>query len=379
LVSALELLDGGLPSLHIGVVSTDLGAGNYNIWGCMGSDDGMLQSQPRGACSGPNGTFIQDILNPDGTRTRNYDGELAETFSCIAMLGIDGCGFEQQLESMRLALDGRNAGFVRPDASLGVVFLTDEDDCSASDTRMYDPSQSTLDSPLGPLSSFRCFEFGVECASDPDPREAGPRQDCQPRSDSPYMHGAQEYIDFLRGLKPSPEQVMVAGIIGNPAPVVVGTDPNGNPMLLPSCTSGSGEAAPGVGLCAFFDGFPNHHLYSSICDEDFSGILASLGTMFTRWLSTTCLVGAIKDTDPAAPGLQYDCRVTQVAQGVPDTEIPVCDNPAAPQSSSNLPCYVIGLDSQQCGATDSRLAVTLYRGDAPIPTGARADVSCMIE
>jgi hypothetical protein len=380
-LSALENLEGGLPSLHVGVVSTDLGAEPYNLPNCEGNgDNGVLQSTPQGQCTGPNGAFIQDTLNPDGTRTRNYDGTLSDTFACIARLGTSGCGFEQQLESMRRALDGRNAGFLRPDANLGVVFVTDEDDCSVFDTAMYDPSQTTLDSPLGPLSSFRCFEFGVECANDPDPREAGPRQDCQPRSSSPYMHGAQEYIDFLRGLKPSPEQVMVAGIIGDPVPVAVGNDPQtGNPMLLPSCTSGAGQAAPGVRLRAFLDGFPNRYAFGSICNENLSDILTSLGSMFTRWLHSACLVGAIKDTDPGAPGLQYECKVTQVAPGAAEAEIPVCDNPAAPSSSSSLPCYLIGLDSQQCGATDSRLAVTLYRGTAPIPAGARADVSCVIE
>jgi hypothetical protein len=148
-LSVFESLEGGVPSLHVGVVSTDLGAEPYNVPNCAGNgDNGVLQSAPQGDCAGPEGAFIQDIINPDGTRTRNYTGTLSETFACISQLGVNGCGFEQQLESMRRALDGRNEGFLRPDASLGVIFLTDEDDCSAFDTAMYDP----LDPALGPLS-----------------------------------------------------------------------------------------------------------------------------------------------------------------------------------------------------------------------------------
>src|SRR5688572_472844 len=186
-VNVLENIEGGLPNIHLGVISSDLGAGPFNISDCDGNgDNGALQNAPRdGACSPPAGAFISDIANPDGSRTNNYTGTLAETFSCIAKLGIDGCGFEHHLESMKRALNGsqqKNNGFLREDAFLAVIFVADEDDCSAADTQVFDTSQTGVDDPLGPLSSFRCFEFGVECDV-PNPRQVGPRQECHPRAE----------------------------------------------------------------------------------------------------------------------------------------------------------------------------------------------------
>ena len=43
-----------------------------------------------------------------------------------------------------------------------MIFIQDEDDCSTRDPQMFDTSQTSPSDPLGPLSSFRCFEFGVD-------------------------------------------------------------------------------------------------------------------------------------------------------------------------------------------------------------------------
>jgi hypothetical protein len=62
---------------------------------------------------------------------------------------------------VRAALDGNpaNAGFLRPGATLGVIFLTDEDDCSVRSPTLFSPANAVL----GPLESFRCTRFGVTC------------------------------------------------------------------------------------------------------------------------------------------------------------------------------------------------------------------------
>jgi hypothetical protein len=40
-------------------------------------------------------TFYEDV---DGCpRCRNYEGTLEDTFSCMAEMGVEGCGYEQQL------------------------------------------------------------------------------------------------------------------------------------------------------------------------------------------------------------------------------------------------------------------------------------------
>ena len=63
------------------------------------------------------------------------DGMVGDTFSCVAEVGTDGPGIEMPLQATEDALsarmtDGTNQGFLRDDALLALVVLTDEDDCS---------------------------------------------------------------------------------------------------------------------------------------------------------------------------------------------------------------------------------------------------------
>src|SRR5262249_20000982 len=106
-MAVLNNIEGGLPNVHIGVVSSNVGVGGYNITGCTGQgDNGALQNTPRvGGCTPPTKRFIEDVL-PDGatTRVKDYSGTLEDTFTCIAKLGTEGCGFEQHLESMKRGL-----------------------------------------------------------------------------------------------------------------------------------------------------------------------------------------------------------------------------------------------------------------------------------
>src|SRR4029077_6401719 len=56
-----------------------------------------------------------------------------------------------------------NHDFLRPDALLVVVFVTDEDDCSADpNTDLFDPSKV---SQYGALLSYRCTNYSIACAS----------------------------------------------------------------------------------------------------------------------------------------------------------------------------------------------------------------------
>ena len=77
IADALEGIEGGLPNVHIGVVSTDMGAGGHT---CGAGDGGALQSAPRVAgCDAPAGAFISNIEGAS-----NYTGSLSDAFSCIA-------------------------------------------------------------------------------------------------------------------------------------------------------------------------------------------------------------------------------------------------------------------------------------------------------
>tara|TARA_R110002073_G_scaffold177151_3_gene334989 strand:- start:25187 stop:26317 length:1131 start_codon:yes stop_codon:yes gene_type:complete len=284
-VNVLQNVDGGLPDVHIGVVTTNVGAGSFGIAGCEGNgDNGLLINNPSGACNAPSDRYIIDVASADGTtRERNYEGSLSEVFSCIAEVGVDGCGFEQPLEAMRRALDGSNVqnnGFLRAEALLAVVIISDEDDCSATDTRIYntDQAQDRIDSELGFLSSFRCFEFGVSCNPD-TPRVAGARSDCDARADSQFMDDVAEYADFLKGLKTNPGNVVVAGIIGDTSPVSVSLSEDGRPTLDPSCSSFGGQAVPAIRLNAFLEHFPARNTVTTICNDDLSDGLTGIANL----------------------------------------------------------------------------------------------------
>jgi hypothetical protein len=369
--NVLQNIEGGLPNVHIGVISTDVGAGPYNISGCSGNgDDGEFQNEPQSNCDSASGWFIRDVDDGSGGRETNYPGSLDEAFSCMAQLGIDGCGFEQPLESMRRALGPdteNNFGFLRDEALLAIVIVSDEDDCSVLDDAMFDTSQTTINDPLGPLSSFRCFEFGVVCDPD-DPRTVGPRQNCTSREDSQYMSSVQEYVDFLKGLKTNPLDIMVAGIIGNPSPVTIATNEFGDPDLDPSCVSASGDADPGVRLGAFLDGFPQRNTLTTICNEDLSDALVVVGQMVAGVVGSPC-INVDLDIDGNTPGVQYDCYVYEVTLGGDEAEIPACGN-------GDDPCYVIQEDAAACPQSPGSLTLDVQRSSPP-PAGSVYDLRCL--
>ena len=139
----------------------------------FGGDNGQFQFMPRGTCTQSplhttptQQTFLSASMNQTVT---NYDGDISDAFSCIAALGDKGCGFEGQLKSVRWSLDPvnpprGNEGFLREDATLAVVLITNEDDCSVpDDSDLADPTQTRMADPLGPFQSFRCNEFGHLC------------------------------------------------------------------------------------------------------------------------------------------------------------------------------------------------------------------------
>jgi MYXO-CTERM domain-containing protein len=281
----LAQLPGGLPDLHIGVVSSNMGAGPVQINNCQGDgDDGILQVGPYfgdpdvpDCATRPEGRFISDIALPDGTRDRNYDGSMADTFACIARLGTNGCGFEQHLGAMRAALSDftpENAGFLRDDAVLAVVVVANEDDCSASDTALYDPGAQEF----GPISSFRCTRFGITCTEPIDGDTLGPLSNCAPDFQSDYLTNPQEFVDFLTTLKGDPQRVVFGAITGPSEPVAIGLDPNNpdNQRLLGSCmTSVDDEAAPAIRLNWLAAQFA-HGSQSTVCSSDQTGALGQI-------------------------------------------------------------------------------------------------------
>ncbi|MEZ4400772.1 MAG: hypothetical protein R3B06_12175 [Kofleriaceae bacterium] len=88
-------------------------------------------SQPQ---TGLDGRFKQScgMTRPWLERT---DPNMASTFACAANVGTSGPGIEMPLRASQLAATlATNPGFLRNDALLGIIILTDEDDCSRTAT-----------------------------------------------------------------------------------------------------------------------------------------------------------------------------------------------------------------------------------------------------
>jgi hypothetical protein len=397
-MAVLNGIEGGLPNVHIGVVSSNVGVGGYNIPGCIGQgDNGALQAdgnvlvagQPKCTAVPTGKKYIEDVL-PDGatTRIKNYSGTLEDTFTCIATLGTDGCGFEQHLESMKRALDGTQPGngdFLRKDAFLAVIIIADEDDCSAVNSAVFDPNDTALTGSLGPLESFRCTEFGITCNEGNLTRAAASYTGCKPRTDS-YLRSPQDYANFLKGLKDDPNLIIVSGIVGNAEPVRVRLDGT-KPKLVESCSStANGTADPAVRIKYFLDQF-NGSTNTSICSNDLSAALQKIAENLARVIGNPCLGGDIKkdDINPTAPGVQIECSVADVRYPGTDQEssktIRRCDmqDATTPVAAQAHPCWYVKEDASCVPPTSpSGLQLLVERDSgADPPTGTYVQASCV--
>ncbi|MBW2735299.1 MAG: VWA domain-containing protein [Deltaproteobacteria bacterium] len=367
LIEALksEKLDGKIPNVHIGVVTTDLGAGNYGsaIPSCetAGGDRGVLQSKAQlPGCAAPTDAWIsysEGVHNISGCTKADPIECVKDSFKCIAALGIEGCGFEMQLESARLALDktnNANPGFLRDEAFLAVVFITDEDDCSAANPQLFDPTQQGLSDPLGPLTSFRCFEFGIQCDIN-DRNTPGPRANCVPAYD--YLHDVNKYIAFFEDIKGSKDRVIMAAIAGPKEPVQVGRD-GPNPTLMPSCRTATGFAVPALRIGKVIESFEGE--IHTICTDDFGPALKALGEKIVASLGGQCITSPL-----LVPNGGVACKA-----GVGSCKMPSCPEGTTCEAARGVCVDASGKDtSSLCGDScldkaDCQLSLITGRGTA---------------
>ncbi|MCH1572231.1 MAG: hypothetical protein L7S64_12870 [Longimicrobiales bacterium] len=122
--------------------------------------------------------------------TSNIVGDSwANALRCALPQGIDGCGFEEPLEAMHAAVLGSadpqhsNFGFLRDEALLAVVILTDEVDCSTNPDvgeLVFSAYPSTVPSIFAngdKTTSADCWNAGTVCVGDGAPYET-----CEPQS-----------------------------------------------------------------------------------------------------------------------------------------------------------------------------------------------------
>jgi hypothetical protein len=244
----------------------------------------------------------------DGT-TNVGNIEFADAVRCGLPQGINGCGFEQQLESMYKALARADApqeaefGFVDPGGLVAVILVTDEVDCSTdneADTIFLPDGDRTFWSmPEGQASptSAVCWNAGVECSGGP-----GTYDECHSVSLDALGNAVPDDEGVMRPLPRYTERLadsgaIAYGIVGVPsggAAIVYRDAPGGTPNdpnfqvnfgIGPGCTSTVAEAVPPVRLRELVEGSPASAgaLYS-VCDLDWSSTLAAIATDILAWL-----------------------------------------------------------------------------------------------
>lgn len=181
----------------------------------------------------PLGTGEQGTLLKTPSMTRSWleraDPEIATTFTALAQVGIGGSGQEQPLKAAQSALidrvtDGANAGFLREDALLAIVILTDEDDQSSN-------NQGGLPFPI-------------------------------PGNNVPVA----DFVDSFDTVKKGRTQWATAVIAG---------------AMAPQCVSVFGNAAYAARLQEFITETGKNAVFSSICNGDLSGSLNDALKTFT--------------------------------------------------------------------------------------------------
>jgi hypothetical protein len=361
------LIPGGLPNVHIGIASTDMGTkGSASAIPAtqIGSGPGQCkdsgkagQLQTNGATQLTSGNFL--IASRDGTQ--NYTGPLVDALTSMSSLGQAGCGFEQPLAGMKAALDHnpQNAGFLRDGANLGVIVLSDEDDCSVKDPAFFSIDTSVL----GPLESFRCFKQGVQCNPD-DPTSVGDKASCAPRQASAYLDDVAPFGDFLLGLKSGDARKVAFGaVIGDPTKVAVELrqPPGGGamtPELAHSCQYNVGTqmavADPAVRTATLAKSLA-HGDVESVCSADLTPALGAIGKTIKRLVGDPCIAQALPD------GVDSDCILDDVRDATPDVHTIL-----RPCGEASPDCFELVEDAAAC-PDGQHLRLDVHRTTQPAP------------
>jgi hypothetical protein len=394
-VAAIDNFPAGRPNLHMGVISStaDQGTDAAALTGACPSPntvaDGRLQNGYGSGC--PSGLFIEDIAGSGSDRITNYNGSLNQALACIAPVGDTGCGFEAQMLATQRALDGthsENAGFLRADADLMIVMLTDEDDCSVVDSSLFTMPNASV----GGLNDYRCQPmFAYDCDQ---PITAGSGSatytNCGVRHGGPLLD--PDVVAQLLATIKDPSQTAVALIAGDPQTTIMtgaltfpGQSVTQDPALLPSCTATFADG-PAIGRPAIrLDDFASHYgprgSFHSVCQPDYGQALTDIAGSMATMLTSTCLASNIDptDTDAAMPGVQLACTAADHldypnGQQVAIPQCPMSDV-TLPDPNGPRPCFWAQTDESCTSQGGSTLSYHVERA-TPAPAGTVVRIEC---
>lgn len=250
----------------------------------------------------PNAWLEGESLNIDNLR-------------CALPQGINGCGFESQLEVLWKSLlrtedpQQPEFGFVRDGAHLMVIIVSDEADCSFNpvhEDTVFGPDGNKVfwslpDTQFAPTSAV-CWNAGVECSGDPSAYTSCIPQDkdvngvpAATPSDAALLP-LDKYTDALAALRAQKQatggEVFVFGILGVPTDYPqtgilqysgVDNAPDADSSVTlngidPGCSSESGTGVPPVRMRQLIEEaeVTQQGAIHSICATDFEPSLAAM-------------------------------------------------------------------------------------------------------
>jgi hypothetical protein len=348
----------GRPDLHLGAVSPDLGVTTASgvqgprvgtgPGGCHDDGDGGALHQYR--------TTIPDRFLIDNADATNHPGSLRDdTEAILDFGGGSGCGFQQHLSAARAAFSNPiNVGFRRPDAALGIVVLSDQDDCSVLDPQVFGPTSAMY----GPLSHFRCTQFGLVC-DQPDMTSVGPRTNCRPNASSTAIEDPADFVDVFRAQASDPRRVAFGAIVGNTDISIelraLSPETAAIPALVHSCEwpegSNVNQADPAVRLSWLANQFGDRGSLGTICNADLTEAATTIGIGLRRAMGDPC----VEDDVP----LDH-CSAVDEIEGV-DVAVPPC-------GASSASCWELVSDPMTCPNAAHQKLVVHRIGSAPAGT-----------
>ena len=335
-----ELQNLGELDLQLAVISSDVGAGGINNDNCRETGHSGIFRTGSNCGLAAGATFL--TVGRDGSK--NFTGELTDVFGCVATLGTGGCGYEHQLQSLRTALyRPEQMNFLRPDAHLAIVLITDEDDCSGEpDATLY------ADQRPGEAPNLRCATAGHVCGGMEVPAAAftAPLASCKPfehsgdpASRKQRLINVSEVVGQIKRLKEgSNRQVIVSAIMGwddRPGANYRIESTSAGFDLAPICSAPNDGpwSMPAVRLKSFVDAFGTRGSWHSMCEPDLAPAIRNIGKHIVTVIGDgVCLPLLTRDTDSGRPGLQPECNVLASPPGTTPRKqaIPSCAVAPAP-------------------------------------------------
>ncbi len=359
-----------------------------------------------------------------------------EAFQCFGPQGVSGCGFEAHLESMYKALELSNQqisvtnyDFVRAEANLAVVFVSDETDCSWKDSKkeIFTPANKVFwaDPDGFQPSSALCINAGVQCFGGP-----GTYTDCQAANydlagqvgatdEDAVLEPLSKYVGFVQNLVEQKQAINGASVLVSLlAGVPVGYESFATEIpyadaedeliqedfgIGPGCIVPNPDdptdpdiAIPPVREREFAEAFVDdpsteRNLYS-ICEASYTTALQTIATKIRDRTRPPCVPLCVRDINPETPTVVPACTVRQQNLGMgTKSDLPECIDQGGtwtlPMGAPSCWAPLVDKSSQtpgtyddmssQCANTGFNLEVRLIHG-APPPAGTTYSATCEV-